>query len=92
MKPSTNTNRGNTARVDSTGPKVEKKVKTRVHLKKIAREHGKNKSPQSEAELLIVGKKGGGGGELIFDEEEEVIVQKRRCTAVNTNHIEFDER
>ena len=60
MKPSTNTNRGNTARVDSTGPKVEKKVKTRVHLKKIAREHGKNKSPQSEAELLIVGKKGGG--------------------------------
>ena len=61
MKPSTNTNGGNTARVDSTGPKVEKKVKTRVHLKKIAREHGKNKSPQSEAELLIVGRKGGGG-------------------------------
>ena len=91
MKPSTNTNGGSTATVVPTGPKIEKKVKTRVHLKKIAREHGKNKSPQSEAELLTVGKKRG-GGELIFDEEEEVIVQKRRWTAVNTNHIEFEER
>ena len=57
MKPSTNTNGGSTARVVSTGPKVKKKVETRVHLKKIAREQGKNKSPQSDVELITVGKK-----------------------------------
>ena len=45
MKPSTNTNGGSTAIVVPIGPKVEKKVKTRVHLKRIAREQGKNKSP-----------------------------------------------
>ena len=45
MKPSTNTNGGSTATVVPIGPKVEKKVKTRVHLKRIAREQGKNKSP-----------------------------------------------
>ena len=60
MKPNTNTNGGSTVRVVSTGLKVEKKVETRVYLKKIAREQGKNKSPQFDVELITVGKKKAG--------------------------------
>ena len=83
LKTSTNANWGNTAQMDSLGPIAEKKVKAKVHLKKIAREHHRNKSPQPDTDLLLMGKKR--GGKLIFDEEEEVIMQKRRCTEVNTN-------
>ena len=92
MKPSFNISGGNTTKVDPTGPMVEKKkkVKTKAHWKKIAMEHGKNKSPESNTELITVGTKR--GGKLISDEEEKVILQKRRCTTVNTNQIESEER
>ena len=90
LKTSSNTVQGNTTQLDSIGPVAEKKTKAKVHIKKIAREHHKNKSPQSVKELLSVGKKR--GGKLIFDEEEEIIMQKRRCTEVHTNQTEFAER
>ena len=77
MKPSTNTNGGSTATVVPTGPKVEKKVKTRVHLKRIAREQGKNKSPQFDVELLTVGKKGGGGGSSYLMKGRKSLCRKR---------------
>ena len=76
--------------MDSIGQVAEKKTKAKVHIKKIAREHHRNKSPQPDTELLPVGKKR--GGKLIFDEEEEIIMQKRRCTAVSTNQTESAER
>ena len=76
--------------MDSIGPVAEKKTKAKVHIKKIAREHHRNKSPQPVTELLPVGKKK--GGKLIFDDEEEVIMQKRCCTEVNTNQTESAER
>ena len=90
LKTSINANRRNTAQLDSIGPIAEKKAKAKVHIKKIAREHHRNKSPQPDTKLLPVGKKK--GGKLIFDEEEEVIMQKKRCTEVNTNQNEFVER
>nr|POE84238.1 hypothetical protein CFP56_71179 [Quercus suber] len=90
LKTNADANGGSTAKVNSFGLIVEKKAKAKVHLKKMAREHNRNKNPQSETELIPVGKKR--GGKLVFDEEEEVIVQKRRCTAVNTNQTESAER
>ena len=78
MKPSTNTNGGSIARVVSTGPKVEKKVETRVHLKKIAREQGKNKSPQSDVELITVGKKKGWGSSYLMKRRKS-LCRKRNA-------------
>ena len=90
LKTSSNTVQGNTTQMESIGPVAEKKTKTKVHIKKIAREHNRNKSPQPVKELLLVGKKR--GGKLIFDEEEEIIMQKRRCIEVHTNQTESAER
>ena len=53
-------------------------------------EHGKNKSPQSDTELITMGTKR--VGKLISDEEEKVILQKKRCTAINTNQTKSEER
>ena len=60
LKTSSNTVQGNTTQMDSIGPVAEKKTKAKVHIKKIAREHHRNKSPQPVKELLSVGKKGEG--------------------------------
>ena len=90
LKTSTNTEQGNTTQLDSSGPAAEKKTKAKVHIKKIAREYHRNKSPQLDKELLSVGKKR--GRKLIFDEEEEVIMQKKRCTEAHTNQTVSEER
>ena len=45
LKTSSNTVQGNTTQLDSIGPVAEKKTKAKVPIKKIAREHHKNKSP-----------------------------------------------
>nr|POE59914.1 hypothetical protein CFP56_39483 [Quercus suber] len=80
----------NTAKEDTTGPIAEKKIKAKVHIKKLAREHSKNKSPQPDAVLLPVGTKR--GGKLIFEDDEEVFTQKKQRTAVNINQTESEVR
>lgn len=53
------------------GPEIESKMKAKAHMKKMAREKGKNKSPKVEVQQPVVGIKR--VGKLIFEEGDEPL-------------------
>ncbi|KAL0004280.1 hypothetical protein SO802_011841 [Lithocarpus litseifolius] len=74
----------------SMGQRGGKKPKAKVHLKKIARDKGRAKAPESEIQQIPVGSKR--LGKLLFEEEEEIPSPKKRCIEAGPPQPTIEER
>ena len=74
----------------NTSPSQGKKQRAKVQIKKLARELGKGKSPDSDSQVPPVGSKR--DGKHIFEDDGEDSRTKKRCTKPGISQPTIDER